>query len=103
MRLEVRRDSDLSKFCVVFFLHEDTLGAAAGAVIRIAHVHLALWCATSIWAAAGWVRGHFLVVPADLADEVIEGGLDVDARLGGSFEELAAELTGERFALCCGC
>ena len=87
--------------CWVFFLHDDALRAAASVLGRIAHVHLALWCAGAERAGAGGVRGHLLVVAADLADEVVEGVLDVDAGLGGGFDELAAELTGERFALCC--
>lgn len=84
-----------------FFLHDDALRAATGTLARLAHVHLALWCAGAERAGAGRVRGHFLVVATDLADEVIEGVLDVDAGLGGCFDELAAELAGERFALCC--
>lgn len=82
------------------FLHDDALRAATGTLARLAHVHLALWCAGAERAGAGRVRGHFLVVATDLADEVVEGVLDVDAGLGGGFDELAAELAGERFALC---
>jgi Na+(H+)/acetate symporter ActP len=82
------------------FLHDDALGAAAGTLARLAHVHLALWCAGAKRAGAGGVRGHLLVVAADLADEVVEGVLDVDAGFGGGFDELAAELAGERFTLC---
>jgi hypothetical protein len=48
------------------------------------------------------VRGHLLVVAADLADEVVEGVLDVDAGFGGGFDEFAAELAGERFTFCYG-
>lgn len=85
----------------VFFLHDHALCAATGVLGRIAHVHLALWCAGAERAGAGGVRGHLLVVATDLADEVVEGVLDVDAGFGGGFDELAAELAGERFALCC--
>jgi Na+(H+)/acetate symporter ActP len=82
------------------FLHDDALGAAASALARLAHVHLAFWCAGTERAGARGVRGHLLVVAADLANEIVEGVLDVDAGLGRGFNELAAELTGERFALC---
>lgn len=37
------------------FLHDDALRAAAGALARLAHVHLALWCAGAERAGAGWV------------------------------------------------
>jgi hypothetical protein len=83
------------------FLHYDALPAAASVLGRIAHIHLALWCAGAERAGAGGVRGHLFVVATDLADEVVEGVLDVDAGLGGGFDELTAELAGERFALCC--
>jgi hypothetical protein len=81
-------------------LHDDALGAAAGALTWLAHVHLALWCASAECTRPGGVRGHLLVVAADLADEVVEGVLDVDAGFGGGFDKLAAELAGESFSLC---
>lgn len=84
----------------MFFLHDDATRAATSALAWLGHVHLALGCAGAERAGAGGVRGHFLVVATDLADEVVEGVLDVDTGLGGGFDELAAELTGERFALC---
>ena len=82
-----------------YFLHDDATRAATSALARLAHVHLALGCAGAERAGAGGVRGHFLVVATDLADEVVEGVLDVDTGFGGCFDELAAELTGESFAL----
>jgi hypothetical protein len=81
-------------------LHDDALGAAAGALTGVAHVHLALWCAGTEGTGARGVGGHFLVVAADLADEVVEGVLDVDAGLGGGLDELAAELSGQGLTLC---
>lgn len=81
-------------------LHDDALGAAAGALAGLADIHLALRGAGAERTAAGRVGGHLLVVAADLADEVVEGVLDVDAGLGGGFDELAAELAGQSFALC---
>lgn len=50
--------------------------------------------------AAAGIAGHVFVVLADLADDVVEGVVDVDARFCGRLNELAAELAGERFALC---
>lgn len=81
-------------------LHDDALGAAAGALAGLADIHLALGGARAECTTAGRVGGHLLVVATDLTDEVVEGVLDVDAGLGGGFDELAAELAGERFALC---
>ena len=46
------------------------------------------------------VRRHLLVVSADLPDDVVEGVVNVDARLGRCLDELAAELPGEVLALC---
>lgn len=83
-------------------LHHDALAAAAGVVAGLAHVHLALGGAGSERARSGRIRRHFLVVAADLPDELVEGVFDVDARLGGGFDELATELAGQRFALCYG-
>lgn len=103
MKGDLTRGRSDSEFEMVCFLHDDTLGAAAGALAWLAHVHLALWCAGAECTAAGGVGGHLLVVAADLADEVVECVLDVDAGLGGGFDELAVELAGERFALCFNC
>lgn len=49
--------------------------------------------------ATGCVSGHFLVVAPDFADEVVEGVVDVDARLCGGLDEFAAKGTGECFSL----
>lgn len=80
-------------------LHDNALGAAAGALARLADIHLALWGAGTECTGAGRVGGHLLVVAADLADEIVEGVLDVDAGLGGGLDELAAELSGQGFTL----
>lgn len=74
-------------------LHDNTLSAAAILLSWLAHVHLALWGARAECARAGWVRRHFLVVPTDLTDEVVESVFDVDARFRGRFNELATELS----------
>lgn len=81
-------------------LHHDALSAAARVVAGLAHVHLALRRAGPERTRSGRVRRHFLVVAADLPDELVEGVFDVDARLGGGFDELAAELAGQCFTLC---
>ena len=81
-------------------LHDDALAAAAGALAGVAHVHLALRCAGTEGSGAGGIRRHLLVVAADLADEIVEGVLDVDAGLGGGLDELAAELSGQGLTLC---
>lgn len=81
-------------------LHHDTLAAAAGVVAGLADVHLAFGGAGAECPGARGVGGHFLVVTANLADEVVEGVFDVDAGLGRGFDEFAAELSGERFTLC---
>jgi len=89
----------VSETCA-FALHDDALAAAACALAGLAHVHLTLWCAGTEGTGAGGVGRHFLVVAADLADEVVEGVLDVDAGLGGGLNELAAELSGQGLTLC---
>lgn len=85
--------------CDETLLHDNALGAAAGALTRLADIHLALWRAGTECTRAGRVGRHLLVVAADLADEVVEGVLDVDAGLGGGLDELAAELAGQGFTL----
>lgn len=82
-------------------LHNDALGAAASTLTGLANIHLALGGARAEGARAGWVGGHILVVAADFTDEVVEGVLDVDAGLGGGFDELAVELSGQSLTLCC--
>lgn len=64
-------------------------------VVELLHAVLILACATGRAA----VRGHFLVVSADFADNVVEGVVDVDAGLGRGLDEFAAELPREILAL----
>ena len=61
-------------------LHNNAFSAAASAFTWLAHVHLAFRGARTECARSGGVR-HLFVVPADLTDKVVEGVLDVDARL----------------------
>lgn len=82
-------------------LHDDTLGTASGFVARLGHVHLAsVRSTTTKGAAARGIGRHFLVVAANLANQVVEGVVNVDARLGRCLDELAAELTSQGFTLC---
>ena len=81
-------------------LHDDTLGAATSTLTGLAHVHLVVRGAGTEGSGAGGVGRHFLVVAADLADEVVESVFDVDARLGRCLDELATELSGQGFTLC---
>jgi hypothetical protein len=81
-------------------LHDNTLGAASSALTGLAHVHLVVGGAGAKGSGAGGVRRHFLVVAADLTDEVVEGVFDMRAGLGGGLDELAAELSGQGFTLC---
>ena len=41
------------------------------------------------------LRWTYLIVLPDLADDVVEGVVDVDAGFGGGFDEFAAEGAGE--------
>lgn len=81
-------------------LHDDTLRAAAGVIARLGHVHLAsMRSTTTKGAASRGVGRHVLVVAANLANQVIKGVINVDARLGRCLDELAAELTSQRLTL----
>jgi hypothetical protein len=80
-------------------LHDDALPTAAGFLAGLADIHLALGGAAAERARPGRIGRHLLVVPADLADELVEGVFDVDARLGGGFDEGAAKLPSQGLAL----
>ena len=77
-------------------LHYGTLAAAA--VLLAVHVQVLLRFLAR--AAAAGVRGHVFVILADLANDVVEGVVDVDAGPGRSLDELAAERARERGTLC---
>jgi hypothetical protein len=66
--------------------------AAAGVLVLAVHLHLVVGLGLGVGAAG--VAGHIFVVLADLADDVVEGVVDVDAGLGRGLDELAAELPG---------
>lgn len=80
-------------------LHNNAFSAAASIFARLAHVHLAFRGTRTKSARSGWVRRHLFVVSTDLTDKVIESVFDIDARLGGCLDELAAELTSQVVAL----
>lgn len=80
-------------------LHNNAFSAAASAFTWLAHVHLAFRGARTECARSGGVR-HLFVVSADLTDKVVEGVLDVDARLRWCFDEFAAELMSQFLTLC---
>jgi len=63
------------------------------------HLHLVVR-AIGFGAAATRVPWHVLVVFADLAHDIVEGIVDVDARLRRGLDEFAAESARELFALC---
>lgn len=46
------------------------------------------------------IVGHSSIVSSDLADDIGEGIVNVDARLCRGFDEGAIEMTGEVFSLC---
>lgn len=79
-------------------LHNHARLATARILARFANLHLVVGRARPKRARTTRIGGHFLVVPADFADEVVEGVFDVDAGSGGGFDEAAAELTGEGFS-----
>lgn len=77
--------------------HDHAFAAATRVFIVPAHLHLMVWCFAC---SCAWVAGHVLVVLPDLAHDVVEGVVDVDAGFGGRFDEFAAELSCELSALC---
>lgn len=81
--------------------HDDTLATASGFLFAAVHVHL-LGRAVEAGAttATSRVALHFAVVATDFADNVVEGLVDVDSGLGGSFDELAVERSRKSLALC---
>lgn len=81
--------------------HDDTLGAAAGLVAAVVHVHLLGGAVESgATSATGGVALHFAVEAANLADNVVEGLIDIDSRLGRGLNELAVEGSSQGLALC---
>ena len=84
---------------VMFESHDSALCAAPGVLILVVHAHLSIGLAT-VCARASSSADRVAVVFADLSNNVVEGVLDVNARLGRSLDELAAEVAGEFLASC---
>jgi hypothetical protein len=84
----------------VVLLHNDTLGAASGLLLAMVHIHrLGRAIGARETAAAGGVALHLAVVSSDLANNVVKGLLNIQTRLGGSLDELAAERTSQSLSL----
>jgi hypothetical protein len=81
-------------------LHENALGAAACLLLARVHLHGSLVGVVRARVAALVRVAHLNVVPADLADNVIESLVDVDAGLGRRLEERAVERAGKSLTLC---
>lgn len=76
-------------------LHNYTTTTATPLLLALTNLQLARGSTASGSATAtGRVARHLLVVASDLADDVVEGVVDVDAGLGGCLDEFAAEGTG---------
>ena len=69
-------------------LHDHAFAAAASVLIVAAHLHLMVG---SFAGSCAWIAGHVFVVFPNLAYDVVEGVVDVDAGFGGRFDEFAAE------------
>lgn len=78
-------------------LHYGALAAAA--ILVFVHLELIHVVVVARSAAAG-VRGHVSVVLANLAHDVEEGVVDVNASPGGCLDELASETACECGTLC---
>jgi len=77
-------------------LHNRTTPTTAPTILlALTDLHLAARApATVPTSAARCVARHLLVVASDLADDVVEGVIDVDARFRRGFDEFAAEGAG---------
>lgn len=73
------------------YSHKYTLPAATRVRLAAIDIHILLGTAVGSVAASGGVAGHLLIVAPDLADDIVEGVVDVDARLRRGLDELAAE------------
>lgn len=81
-------------------LHDNALGAATSLLLSAVHVHL-LRRSVGAASTAGATRVlQVTVVLADLANNVVESLLDIQAGLGRGLDEFAVERTGQRLTLC---
>lgn len=81
-------------------LHDDALGTAAGLGFAFAHFHFVRGSvATSVATAARGVTLHLAVKAPNLADDIVESLVNVDAGLGRCFDETATKVLGQLFTL----
>jgi len=81
-------------------LHDDALGAAAGLGFAFAHFHFVRGSVSAaVTTAACRVALHLAVKAPNLANDIVESLIDVDAGLGRSLNEFAAEVLGKCLAL----
>lgn len=86
---------------MAILLHHHAPAAAAGLLLAAVDIHRLGWSVQAGGAAAARrVALHLAVISPDLAHNVVEGLVDIDAGLGRRLDELAAERLGKRFALC---
>ena len=71
--------------------HNYALSAAARILLPAFHIQILLGAPVGPVGASCYVARHLLVVAPDLADDIVEGIVDVDTRLGGRLDEFAAE------------
>lgn len=79
--------------------HYTTLRTTPGIPIPSVHLHLVLRMMRRAGGGPWPASGHVAIVPPDLAHDVVEGVVHVDARLSRGLNEFAAELCRERLTL----
>lgn len=81
-------------------LHDDALSATAASTDAIVvHVEVTIGRAARTITAAGCVGRHVLVEAANFTDDIVKSIVNIGARLGRGFDELAAKVSSERFSL----
>lgn len=75
-------------------LHNNTTTASTTLLTTLAYIHLCLWSISTSVGAAGSVASHLFVISTDLADDIVEGIVNIDARFCRSFDEFAAKAAG---------
>lgn len=80
--------------------HNHAFGAATRLDVVVASFHLVDWAVAVGNPTAGRVALHLAVVPPDFSDNIVESLVNVDPRLSGGLDELAAEGPRERLTLC---
>lgn len=79
--------------------HQHTTPAAASLTLFI--MGRWMFCAASACGlTTRWIWWHLLVIPPDFAYDIIEGVVDVDARLGRRFNVCTSESPGQFFPVC---